>query len=511
MNQSRAHWLAMVALFCLAAGAAAAQDLASKVVERRLKNGLTVLIYPRPQAPVVAIDMRFKVGSVDEETGYTGIAHLLEHMLFKGTKSVGTRDWEAERRVMEQLDHAGAEYDAERAKGAQADPEKLKKLRAEIDRLQKEQAKYIIKDEMDQIYSTAGGVGLNASTSRDFTTYVVSLPSNKLELWMAIESDRMRNPILREFYVERDNVIEERRMRVDADPEGTLWETFFATGFTAHPYRNPVIGWESDIPLLPKSAVQSFLETYYAPNNATVAFVGDVDPEKVMRWMERYFADIPPKVLPRRSVTREPEQQVERRATVTFAAQPQLIMGYLKPAPPAREDYVLDVLDTILSQGRSSRLYRELVEEKQIATNIMTANGAGGGRYDSHFLFFGAPRHPHTATDLEAAILGVVEKIKKEPVAKQELQKARNQLRAGYIRSLNSNAGLAARLTSYQQMVGDWRYMTTYESRIATVTPEEIMEVARRYFTPGRRTVATLVPAEKEPPSSAAEEADAKK
>jgi predicted Zn-dependent peptidase len=196
---------------------------------------------------------------------------------------------------------------------------------------------------------------------------------------------------------------------------------------------------------------------------------------------------------------------------VLFPAQPQLLMGYLKPAPPAREDYVLDVVDTILSQGRSSRLYRELVEEKQIATSVFTHNGAPGGRYDAHFIFGGAPRHPHTTAELEAAIEAIVERLKKEPVAKAELEKARNQLRAGYIRSLNSNAGLASRLTSYQQMVGDWRYMSTYESKIATVTPEEIMEVARRYFTPERRTIVTLAPAPSEAAASAAENADEKK
>jgi predicted Zn-dependent peptidase len=488
-----------VAVLCLVIGLgmgrATAQELASKVIERKLDNGLTILMYERHQAPVVAVNMRFKVGGVDEVTGLTGIAHLLEHMLFKGTTTLGTRDWEAERKVIAQIDQVGGELDAERDKGSKADPEKLKRLQEELKRLQEEEAKYIVKDEMDQVYSTAGGVGLNASTSNDFTTYVVSVPSNKLELWMALESDRMRHPVLREFYIERDNVLEERRQRVDSDPDGTLWETFVAAAFQAHPYRNPVIGWPSDVSLLPKAAVQSFLETYYSPNNAVVAFVGDVHPEQVMSWMQRYFADIPPKTIPRRVVTVEPEQKGERRVSVRFDAQPQLLMGFHKPAPPARADYVLDVASTVLSEGRTSRLYHELVEGQQLAASVSASNGAPGGRYDNLFILGGTPRHPHTAQELETGILGVIEKMKREPISASELEKARNQLRASFVRGLNSNAGLGAQLTSTQQMVGDWHYLDTYDQVIATVTADEVMQTMRRYFTPENRTVATLVTA----------------
>ena len=341
----------LILLLTLLAGMAHAQDLAKGVVERKLENGLTVLIYRRPQAPVVAINMRFKVGGVDEASGLTGIAHLLEHMLFKGTRTVGTNNWEAERKVIEQLERVGAELDGEREKGERADSAKVERLTAELKKLQEEQARYIVKDEMDLIYSTAGGTGLNASTSADFTTYVVSLPSNKLELWMAMELDRMRTPVLREFYIERDNVLEERRQRVDSQPGGSLYEAFIATAFAAHPYRNPVIGWPSDIAGLPLDAVKQFLETYYAPNNAVVAIVGDVEPDRVMGWMQRYFGDIPPRKIPPRRVTREPKQEGERRVNVKFDAQPELMIGYPKPAPPSKADYVFDLISVILQPG----------------------------------------------------------------------------------------------------------------------------------------------------------------
>jgi predicted Zn-dependent peptidase len=312
---------------------------------------------------------------------------------------------------------------------------------------------------------------------------------------MALESDRMRHPVLREFYIERDNVLEERRQRVDSDPDGTLWETFVAAAFQAHPYRNPVIGWPSDVSLLPKAAVQSFLETYYSPNNAVVAFVGDVHPDQVMSWMQRYFSDIPPKTIPRRVVTVEPEQKGERRVSVQFDAQPQLLIGFHKPAPPDHADYVLDVANVVLSEGRTSRLYRELVEGQQIAASVSASNGAPGGRYDNLFVLGGTPRHPHTAQELEAGILGVIEKLKQAPISPTELEKARNQLRASFVRGLNSNAGLAAQLTSTQGMIGTWRYLDTYDQEIAKITPDDVMQTMRHYFTPENRTVATLVTA----------------
>jgi predicted Zn-dependent peptidase len=485
----------LILILALGATTACAQDLAKGVIERKLDNGLTVLMYRRPQAPVVAVNMRFRVGGVDETNGLTGIAHLLEHMLFKGTRTVGTNDWEAERRVMEQLERVGAELDAEREKGEGADRAKVERLTAELKRLQEEQAKYIVKDEMDLIYSTAGGVGLNASTGADFTTYVVSLPSNKLELWMALESDRMRNPVLREFYIERDNVLEERRQRVDSQPDGALYETFLATAYAAHPYRNPVIGWPSDIAGLPLAAVKQFLETYYAPNNAVLAIVGEINPDQVMTWLKRYFGDIPARTQPPRRITREPKQQGERRAVVQFDAQPELLMGFHKPAPPSKTDYVFDLINVILSMGRSSRFNREIVEKKQLAASVQAENGAPGGRYDSLFLIAGTPRHPHTAAELEAAVLAELERLKREPVTAEELKKARNQLKASFLRGLNSNSGLAAQLTSYQQMVGDWRYIATYDSQVAKLTADDIMQVARQYFTAENRTVASLVPA----------------
>jgi predicted Zn-dependent peptidase len=483
-------------VFSLLTGRATAQELASKVIEHKLDNGLTILMYERHQAPVVAVNMRFKVGGVDEVTGLTGIAHLLEHMLFKGTTTLGTSNWEEERKIIEQIDRVGGDLDAERDKGPKADPEKLKRLREELKQLQEQEAKYIVKDEMDQVYSTAGGVGLNASTSSDFTTYVVSIPSNKLELWMALESDRMQHPVLREFYIERDNVLEERRMRVDSDPDGTLWENFLAAAYEAHPYRNPVIGWPSDVSLLPKAAVQSFLETYYSPNNAVVALVGDIQPDQVMTWMTRYFGSIPPKRIPRRVVTTEPEQKGERRLAIKFDAQPQLLMGFHKPAPPDRADYVLDVANVVLSEGLTSRLYRELVEQKQIAAGVSASNGPPGGRYDNLFILGGTPRHPHTAQELEMGIMEVIETMKREPISAAELEKARNQLRASFVRGLNSNGGLAAQLTSTQAMIGDWHYLATYDSIIATVTADEVMQTMRHYFTTDNRTVATLVTAE---------------
>ncbi|HIE50132.1 MAG TPA: insulinase family protein [Armatimonadetes bacterium] len=483
--------LALVLLW----GAALGQELEleEKVREHQLPNGMQILTYERHQAPVVSITMRLKVGAVDEVTGYTGTAHLLEHMLFKGTAIIGTRDYAAEKPLLEEIDRLGEELDAERAKGDKADKDKIRRLEEQLRQKQQEHQKYVIKNELDQIYSAAGGVGFNASTSKDFTTYTVSLPANKLELWMVLESDRMRNPVLREFYSEREVVLEERRQRTDTRPFGKLYETFLATAFLAHPYGVPIIGWASDIALLPKAKVKEFLHRYYAPNNAVVAFVGDFQPEQVIAWMEKYFGPIPPQNIPRRTVTREPPQMGERRVAVEFDAEPQLLIGYHKPTAPHRDDYVLDVVDAILSTGRTSRFYRRLIEEQQIAVSAWTSNGSPGARYDNLFVIGATPRHPHTTEELEQAIYAEMERLQSEPVPDWELEKVRHQVRAAFIRSLNSNRGLADQLSYFQALLGDWRYLTTYPEVIETVTPEEIQAAVNRYFIPANRTVAVLV------------------
>jgi len=469
----------------------AAQDLEERVVEHTLDNGLKILMLERHQAPVVAILMMFKGGSVDEEAGRTGIAHLLEHMLFKGTKTIGTKDYEKEKAIMDDIDVIAEALDAERAKGDKADKEKLEKLKHDLKAKQEEQKKWMVADEFGEIYERHGSVALNAFTSTDYTGYVNGLPSNKLELWAAMEADRMANPVLREFYVERDVVTEERRLGENR-PGGKLREQFQAAAFVAHPYRNPVVGWMSDISTVKRKDAEDFFKTHYAPNNSVVAIVGDINPPEVIKLLEKYLASIPAQPPESRLITSEPKQEGERRVEVLFDAEPGLMIGYHKPTFPHPDDYVFEVMAAILSWGRTSRFHLNLIEGQELAVNARASNGIPGARYDNLFGALATPRHPHTAEELEKAILAELEKLKAEPVSNEELERVRNQVEADFVRSLASN-WIAFELAYNEVIAGSWKHILEYRNAIRSVTAEDIMRVAKEYLIKSNRTVATLV------------------
>ena len=471
-------------------------SLEEGVKEYSLDNGMKILILERHFTPVVSLYMRFKVGAVDEAGGEIGAAHLLEHMLFKGTETLGTKDYKKEKKILEEIDQLAVQIDKEMKKGGKADENKVAELKGSLKTLQEEHKKWVVKDEIDAIYSQNGAEGMNASTGYDVTTYKVSLPANRIELWARIESDRMSNPVFREFYSEREVVREERRQR-DTHPDGKLMENFLAAAFIAHPYGRPIIGWEDDIKFLKKKRVKHIFQNYYCPNNAVVAVVGDVNPDEVMKTIEKYFGEISPKRIVPVPVSEEPEQSGERRVEVELEANPKLAIGYHKPALPHFDDYVFDVIDILLSDGRTSRLYKKLVEEKKIAVSVSTSNGFPGSRYANLFTVFATPRSPHTCKELEEEIYKQIDKLKKEAATPYELNKIKNRLEAGFIRALNSNAGLASRLSYYQTIAGDWRYIEDHLKIIEKVTPEDIMKVAKKYFIKKNRTVAQIVKKER--------------
>lgn len=466
-------------------------NLEERVVEHTLKNGLKILMMERHQSPTVSAYIRFNVGGVDDSSGKTGIAHMLEHMLFKGTKTLGTLNYNKEKKILDKIDDVAVILDAEKRKGFRADEAKIEKLQAKLKKLQAEHKKYVVADEFSQLYAKNGGVGYNAGTSNDGTTYMIHLPANKLELWAAIESDRMREPVLREFYSERDVVMEERRMRVENSAGGKLYEQFISAAFTAHPYGVPIIGWASDIKNYSKKETEKFLKTYYAPNNAIMGIVGDINAEEVIQLIKKYFGDISSQPQPPPVFTVEPEQTGERRVEVLHDSEPQLLMGYHKPTLPEHDDYVFDVIDSVLSSGRTSRLHKSIVVKKQIATSIGTYSGPGS-RYPNMFIFYGTPRFPHTIQELEQAIEEEVEKIKTEPVSKRELQKVINQMEANLIRSLKSNSGMASKLIYFEAVAGDWKYTLTHLDKIKQIVAEDIMKTARKYLTDKNKTVAYI-------------------
>jgi predicted Zn-dependent peptidase len=468
-------------------------DLEKQVKAVTTKNGIRVLMLKRHISPTVSFYIRYRVGAVDEKDGQTGMAHLLEHMLFKGTKTIGTRNFGKENKLLKRIAQTGYLLDLEMLKGEKEDSNRINQLSNQLNALIKEEKKWIIENELDRIYTENGAVNMNASTGQDLTSYHVSLPSNRIKLWARIEADRMSNPVFREFYTERRVVNEERKQRVESDPDGKLYEIFVATAFTAHPYRRPVIGWPADIRYLDMDATERFFKRFHAPNNTVIAVVGDFEPSELIKTIEEYFGRIPRQEINISHITEEPLQSGEKRVDVTLDANPQIMIGYHKPNLPAFDDYVFDILSFILSHGRTSRFYKHLVSERGIAESVQSQNGIPGARFPNLFAVFGTPRHPHSNTELESSIYSEIERLKVERVSEKELEKMKNQLRADFIRSLDSNEGLASHLSYFEALTGDYRYMTNHIKMIEKVTPDDIMRVARKYLTQDNRTVAQLI------------------
>lgn len=468
-----------------------AATLEEKVVEHTMNNGMKLLMVERHTSPTVSAWIRFRVGSVDERSDERGIAHLLEHMLFKGTTTLGTKDYAAEKPLLDKIEAVAQALTAEKAKREKGDAAKIAGLEKQLASLEAEASGYVVKDEFFELYSKNGGTGYNAFTSRDGTTYLISLPSNKLELWAAIESDRLQNAVLREFYTERSVVMEERRRSYDADPESKLWETFVASSFLTHSYGQPTIGWKSDIENLTRSKAEQFFHSYYAPNNAIVAIVGDIDTKKTIALVERYFGSIKPGKVPPPVTAVEPEQSGERRIELVAEAEPTVIMGFHKPGIATPDDYVFDVITMILGSGRTSRFYKKLVIEKQIASDI-GAFDAPGHRYPNLFVVSANPRAPHTAKEVEDAIQAELELLKTAPVAERDLQRILNNIEYEEARRMGTNGGLARNLTEYEATTGSWRYMSEHRDKIARVTPADIQRVADTYFTRENRTVGFI-------------------
>ncbi|UCD51535.1 MAG: insulinase family protein, partial [Phycisphaerales bacterium] len=334
--------------------------------------------------------------------------------------------------------------------------------------------------------------GLNAGTSADYTVYFVNLPSNKLELWMLMESDRFLNPVLREFYKEKDVVMEERRMRTETQPVGKLLEEFLAVAYKAHPYGQPVIGHMSDLEALTRSEAEAFFRTHYGPTNLTMAIVGDVDPARVKALATEYFGRIPARPHPRPVETVEPPQQGERRVIIEDPAQPFVLIGYHKPGINHPDNAVFDAITDIVGMGRTSRLYKSLVKEKRIAMYASGFQGMPGNKYPGLFLFYAVPARGHSSQECEEAIYAEIERLKDEVVDAEDLKKAKTRARAAVIRQLRSNSGLAGQLTAFEVMTGDWRNLFKQIDQIDQVTAEDIQRVARQYFTTKNRTVGII-------------------
>lgn len=490
--------LASVVAMAMLAVPATAQDLASfeeRTTTHVLDNGWTFVIVNRAVAPVFSYATFADVGGAQEVPGITGLAHMFEHMAFKGTPNIGTTDYEAEKVVLEELEQAYHEYQAARM-ALNPDQDEVDRLRQAFEAKQEEAAEYVVPNEFDEALSREGGVGLNAFTNSDATGYFFSLPSNRFELFAFLESERFFHPVFREFYKERDVVQEERRLRTESQPIGRLIEQFVATAFVAHPYKQPVVGYMSDLQSFTATDAQEFFETYYGPSNLTTVIVGDVEAEEVIPIIEEYFGRIPARPAPEPLRTVEPPQIAEKTVVLEDPSQPVYVEGYHKPATTHPDQPVWDAIDDILSGGRASRLYRSLVEEKKIAAQVGSFSSFPGSKYPTMWLAFAIPSKDAGNEEVQAAIREEIDRIKSEPVSDEELARFKTKARANLIRGLRDNQGMAFQLVQFQTWYGDWREAFRYLDRIEAVTAEDIQRVAMETLTKTNRTVGMIVTAE---------------
>ncbi len=481
-------------LFVLSA-IALAQNVASfekRITVKHLPNGLTVMICERPEAPVFSFFTMVDAGSVQDPMGATGLAHMFEHMAFKGTDKIGTTDYAAEKSALEKVEVAYAVYIAERDKTVGRDDAKLKQLEKAWKDARETADKFVISNAFGKLVEQNGGEDMNASTSFDFTEYHYSLPVNRLELWAYLESERFLHPVMREFYKERDVVIEERRMRIDSSPFGRLLEQFTEEAFTAHPYHRPTVGWMADLNHFSATDAQKFFDKYYVPSNMVVAVAGDIKADEAMPILEKYFGRLPTHPQPDEVTTTEPPQNSERKVVLKDRSQPIYIEGYHRPDYRSKDDAVFDAISDLMSEGRTSRLYRSLVRDKKIASFSEGLTGYPGIKYPHLFAFLAVPLPGHTPQEMADAIHAEIDKLKKEDITDDELKMIKTRSKANLIRGLADNEGLATQLAIYQTRYGDWRELFKSVDRIDQVTKADIRRVANQVFVDTNRTVGVI-------------------
>lgn len=482
-------------LLASAPPAADAQDLKSfeaRTTVHKIANGWTFVILERPVAPVVSFVTIADVGSAQEVPGITGLAHMFEHMAFKGSEVFGTRDYVAEKKALDAMEAAYQAYQAERL-SPRSDPKKVEQLQAEFKRRREEAAGWVQQNAFDEVVSREGGVGLNAQTKADSTEYYLALPSNKLELFLFLESERFYRPVLREFYEERDVVQEERRMNTESQPVGRLFEQLIAAAYQAHPYQHRGIGHMSDLQSISITDAEAFFDKYYPPSSLVTAIVGDVRARDLIPLLERYFGRIParPAAPPLRTV--EPPQIAEKTVVLVDQSQPFYMEAYHRPAYTHPDQEVYQAIDDILLNGRTSRLYRALVRDKKLAVDIDSLPDQPGREYPYLWIPIVVPGFEVSNEQVQAALHEELERLQREDVTAAELARFKARAKADLLRSLRSNDGLALQLAQHQHLFGDWRELFRSLERIDRVTQADVRRVAAELFRDSNRTVAMIV------------------
>jgi predicted Zn-dependent peptidase len=489
-------------LWTCAALSAFAQQI--PVVEKTLPNGFKLLLVERHESPSVSAGWVAHVGSANERPGITGIAHLFEHMMFKGTPTIGTKDAKRDLEILAEQERVRDEMRAEEAKmrdlwrrgeledvtKPETKTERWKELEADFKKLIDAEREVLVKNEFDRVYTTAGASGMNAFTTEDMTGYFINVPANKLELWAWMESERLLRPVFREFYAERDVVFEERRMRTESTPLGKFAEEFNSLFWQAHPYHWPVIGWPSDIPAISKKQADEFYALYYQPQNITIILVGDFKPAEAEAMVNRYFGRIPKGTQPPPDIgTLEPAQLAEKRMQAEAETNPQVDILWHTVGFGHRDTYALEVLQQLLST-RTGRLYKGLVLGRQVATDASASQNSQ--KWAGSFNVSGEAKDGKTPAEVEAAIYEELDQLKNQPVPAEELQKVKNQFAAGEYRKLSANFPIFMQVL-FNEGTGTWREVNEAGPKLQAVTAEDVQRVVKKYFTKENRAVATYL------------------
>ena len=494
MHRSVLAGLSILAFVVLCAPLAQAQDVAKledQVTEFTLDNGLRFIVVERHDAPVFTYFAQVKVGGVNEPMGRTGLAHMFEHMAFKGTDELGTENYGKEKKALEKVDEAYEALIA--ARQGNAPEEEIAALEEAFTAAQDEAREFVVTNEFGSIIEKAGGTGLNASTGYDVTTYFYQLPSNKLELWAYLESERFQNPVMREFYTERDVVIEERRMRTDSTPIGRLIEEFLALAYLGHPYGRPLVGYRSDLDNVTREEAMELYREYYVPSNIVIGLAGDVDPEEARELAEKYFGDWEPGPDPPIVRTVEPEQRGQRRIAMRDPGQPFLLMGWHKPAADHPDAPAFDVLTMLLANGRSSRLHTRLVKDEKKAVAVGAITQIPGELYPGLVLTFVVPGKGTGALETESAVLEEIQDIIDNGVDAEELAGVKTRMKADFVRQMRSNFGMISGLVGEELFWDDWSGALGYPFEIDAVTSEDIQRVAAETFTESNLSVGYII------------------
>ena len=469
------------------------ESIEKQVQEFTLDNGLKFIVVERHQAPVFSFMTMVDAGSSNDQIGTTGLAHMMEHMAFKGTPRIGTKDYAKEKPLLDGEEVAWTALLNEQRRGARADSAKLGTLGAAFQAAQEAAYTQVVSNEFSKWVEQAGGQNMNAFTSDDVTAYFYSMPSNRLELWALLEGSRMAHPVFREFYKERDVVYEERRMNYESSPIGRLLLEFTNTAFTAHPYGFGGIGFPSDLKTFSRTQGEEYFRRHYVAKNMVVCVVGDVTLAEVRKVATQYFADLSNAPKPPPVDTVEPAQHAERRVTLEDPGQPMLIVGWHVPAASDARYPAYEALADLLAGGDYARLTKTLVKEKKVATRVDAGPGFPGEKYPSLFVLFVVPAAGQDPVKVEQEVYAAIDEVRARPFTAEELAGYKVRVKARKIGEVESNSDLASALVTAQTLQGDWREFFREQERVQALTVPALMDAMNSAFVKSNRTVGMIV------------------